>query len=110
MGPPILAAAALSRRPSSTATGEGALTPAGQDGRIESGPLSSIPKPVQPVQVFFGKVAATSIPYAGVAPQSVDGLLQANVQIPATAPSGSVAVILQVGTAKSQANLTIAIQ
>jgi uncharacterized protein (TIGR03437 family) len=92
------------------ATGEGALTPAGQDGRIESGPLSSIPKPTQPVQVLFGGIAATSVPYAGVAPQSVDGLLQVNAQIPLTAPSGNVDVILQIGAAQSQSKLTVAVQ
>ena len=92
------------------ATGEGVLTPAGSDGRIETGPVSSIPKPVLPVSVAFGGIASPQIPYAGVAPQSVDGLRQVNAQIPANAPSGAVDVVLTIGTAKSQPALTVAVK
>ena len=91
------------------ATGEGTLTPAGQDGRVETGPANTLPMPSQTVAVTFGGVAAASIPYAGVAPQSVDGLLQVNAQIPLTSPTGNVPLVLQVGSGKSQSNLTVAV-
>jgi uncharacterized protein (TIGR03437 family) len=91
------------------ATGEGTLAPNGQDGRIENGPANTLPTPTQQVQVTFGGLPAASIQYAGVAPQSVDGLLQVNAQIPPATPAGSVALVLQVGSAKSQSNLTVAV-
>jgi uncharacterized protein (TIGR03437 family) len=91
------------------ATGEGTLTPSGQDGRVEIGPANTLPMPSQTVAVTFGGVAAASIPYAGVAPQSVDGLLQVNAQIPLTSSTGNVPLVLQVGSGKSQSNLTVAV-
>jgi hypothetical protein len=48
--------------------------------------------------------------YAGVAPQSVDGLLQVNAQIPSNAPSGRVPIVLTIGSASSQPALTIAVR
>ncbi len=92
------------------ATGEGVLAPAGEDGRIENGPVSSIPKPVLPVSVTFGGITSPQIPYAGVAPQAVDGLLQVNAQIPPNAPSGNIAIVLTIGSASSQTGLTIAVK
>jgi len=91
-------------------TGEGVLSPAGEDGRIESGALASIPKPVLPVSVTFGGITSPNIEYAGVAGGSVDGLLQVNAQIPSNAPSGNVAIVLIVGPFQSQAGLTIAVK
>lgn len=92
------------------ATGEGALTPDGVDGRIETGALSTIPKPTLPIRVFFGGVAAFDVPYYGVAPGEVDGLLQINARIPVDAPTGTVELKLQVGSKLSPGKLTIAIQ
>lgn len=92
------------------ATGEGVLTPAGQDGRIENGPLSSIPVPSLKVTVTFGTAASPSILYAGVAPGEVDGLLQINAQVPMGLTPGSVPLAITVGTATSQKNLTIAVK
>ena len=92
------------------ATGEGVLMPAGADGRIENGPVSGIPKPALPVSVTFAEILSPQIPYAGVAPQAVDGLLQVNAQIPSNAPSGNVAIVLKVGDASSQPALTIAVK
>ena len=92
------------------ATGEGVLSPAGADGRIENGPTSSIPTPILPVSVTFANIASPSIPYAGVAPQSVDGLLQVNAQLPSNVPSGKVPIVLTIGSASSQAGLTIVVK
>ncbi len=91
-------------------TGEGVLTPAGEDGRIENGPVSAIPKPVLPVSVTFANIASPQITYAGVAPQAVDGLVQVDAQIPSNVPSGNIAIVLTVGSASSQPGLTVAVK
>ena len=90
------------------ATGEGVLTPPGVDGRIETGP--TIPKPSLPIRVFFGGVSSFDVPYVGVAPSEVDGLLQINVRVPSDAPTGNVELLLQVGTRNSPSKLTIALK
>jgi uncharacterized protein (TIGR03437 family) len=90
------------------ATGEGMLTPPGVDGRIETGP--TIPKPVLPIRVFFGGVSSFDVPYVGVAPGEVDGLLQINVRVPSDAPTGNVELLLQIGTRTSPSKLTIALK
>jgi uncharacterized protein (TIGR03437 family) len=92
------------------ATGEGVLTPPGVDGQLETGPLASIPKPVLPIRVFFAGVASFDVPYVGVAPGEVDGLLQIDVRVPTDAPTGNVELLLQVGENTSPAKLTIALQ
>ena len=92
------------------ATGEGVLTPDGADGRIETGPLSSIPKPVQSIRVFFAGVSSFDVPYVGVAPGLVDGLLQINVRVPFDAPTGNVELLLQIGARTSPSKLTIALK
>src|SRR5581483_2264898 len=91
-------------------TGEGAISPAGVNGRIENGPVSSIPKPVLPVGVTVAGIASPDIQYAGVAGGSVDGLLQVNAKIPPSAPSGNVAIVLNVGSFHSEPGLTIAVR
>jgi uncharacterized protein (TIGR03437 family) len=51
------------------------------------------------------------VTYAGSAPESVAGLLQVNVVIPQSAPTGAaVPLILNIGGSQSQAGVTIAIQ
>ncbi len=86
------------------ATGEGVvLTPNGVDGRIETGPLPSIPKPSLPIRLYFGGDGSLEVPYVGVAPGLVDGLLQINARIPDDAPTGNVELVLQVGTRSSPA-------
>jgi uncharacterized protein (TIGR03437 family) len=92
------------------ATGEGVLTPAGQDGRIETGALGTIPKPALPVAVTFGTIASPKITYAGVAPDEVDGLLQIDAQVPSGLTPGNVALVVTIGTAASPAGLTIAVK
>jgi uncharacterized protein (TIGR03437 family) len=92
------------------ATGEGLLTPPGVDGQIETGPLASIPKPAMNVRVFFAGVASFDVPYVGVAPGEVDGLLQINVRVPSDAPAGNVELLLQVGAQTSPSKLTIALK
>jgi uncharacterized protein (TIGR03437 family) len=90
------------------ATGAGQTTPVGQDGAIASG--GSLPQPVLPVSVQIDGQPAQVI-YAGAAPGLVQGILQINVVVPTTASVGAtVPVFLQVGTALSQPDITVALQ
>jgi uncharacterized protein (TIGR03437 family) len=91
-------------------TGEGVLTPAGQDGRIETGALSTIPKPALPVTVTFGTIASPKITYAAVAPDEVDGLLQIDAQVPSGLTPGDVPIVVTIGKTASPAGLTIAVK
>ncbi len=91
-------------------TGEGVLTPVGQDGRIETGALSTIPTPAVPITVTFGTTASPKITYAGVAPGEVDGLLQIDVQVPSGLTPGDVALVVTIGKTASQSGLTIAVK
>jgi uncharacterized protein (TIGR03437 family) len=91
-------------------TGEGVLTPPGQDGRIETGSLSSIPKPALPVTVTFGTTASPNITYAGVAPGEVDGLLQIDAEVPSGLTAGNLPIVVTIGKTLSQTGLTIAVK
>ncbi|MBI3694445.1 MAG: hypothetical protein HY238_06360 [Acidobacteria bacterium] len=89
------------------ATGEGQTDPAGVDGKLATG---AYPKPVLPVSVRIGGVAA-EVFYAGAAPTYVAGLLQVNVKVPLRAPSGpAVPVTLVVGNTPSPPGVTLAIR
>ena len=96
------------------ATGEGQVTPAGSDGRIVSGAVGTLPRPVLPVSVKINgqDIPATDVFYAGAAPGLVAGALQVNVKIPATlnitGPT-AVPVVIQVGSAPSQTGVTAAV-
>jgi uncharacterized protein (TIGR03437 family) len=88
-------------------TGEGQTLPSGIDGKIAVTP--PYPRPMQPVTVTIGGVAAT-VTYAGGAPTAVAGLMQVNVQIPANAPTGAaVPVTVSVGQIAAQSGVTIAV-
>jgi len=89
------------------ATGEGQTDPRGIDGSIAT--AGSLPKPVRQVQAWVdGKPA--EVQYAGAAPNSVAGLFQVNVRIPLNASSGDVPIEIQVGTARTQPGMTIAVR
>jgi uncharacterized protein (TIGR03437 family) len=88
------------------ATGEGQTNPGGVDGKLAAVPL---PAPLLPVNVDIG-AAAADVLYAGAAPTLVAGVLQVNVRVPATAPSGSALILLRIGNATSQPGVTLAIQ
>jgi uncharacterized protein (TIGR03437 family) len=87
-------------------TGEGQTTPPGVDGRDTGSPIS----PAAPVTVTFGSIPATSYPFVGEAPRLVASVLQINVTVPSSAPTGSVPITVTVGSATSQAGLTVAVQ
>ena len=85
------------------ATGEGATTPAGIDGKPAIAPL---PKPVLPVEVRIADQVAT-LEYAGGAPSLVAGLLQLNVRVPTNIVGPEVPVTLRIGTVTSPRSVTL---
>jgi uncharacterized protein (TIGR03437 family) len=87
-------------------TGEGQTNPAGVDGKLAA---SVYPKPVLPVTVTIGGRQAR-VDYYGAAPTLVAGVMQVNAVVPEDAPSGDLAVVVNVGGVRSQANLTVAVR
>lgn len=55
-------------------------------------------------------LTAADILYAGLSPESISGLYQFNVRIPAAASDGDVPVVLQVNGLTSQSAATIAVK
>ncbi len=92
------------------ATGEGQLVPAGKTGCITGGTLP-LPKPVADVAVTIGGEAASSILYAGEAPDSVCGLIQINATLPSDLTAGPQPVVLTFGTASNTGqSITVAVK
>lgn len=89
------------------ATGEGQTVPGGIDGVLATG--SALPKPSRDVHVSINGNPAEVL-YAGAAPGQVAGLMQVNVRIPAGTPSGDIPVQIQVGDARSQPGVTVAVK
>ena len=88
-------------------TGEGQTAPLGTDGMIASGVY---PKPVLPVSVTIGSQPTDPPLYAGAVPFVVAGEIQVNVRVPTNIGPGNQPVVLTIGTASSQANLTVALK
>lgn len=99
------------------ATGEGQLNPGGVTGSVTSG-TPPFPKPVAGVTVNFmvqqpngnTTLIPATVVYAGEAPTLVSGVLQVNVIVPSTVPSGAQKVILTVGNNSSPSTVTVAVQ
>ena len=88
------------------ATGEGLLQPPLADGQPSAAPF---PAPALPVTLSIGGRPA-EILFAGEAP-GFAGLLQINARVPTgLSSSGSVPVLLRMGTAPSQSGATIAVR
>jgi len=77
------------------------------DGLVASG--TPLPRPTRAATVRIDGQPA-EVQYAGAAPGQVAGLMQVNVRIPAGVSSGDVPIEIQVGDAKSQPGMTIAIK
>ena len=88
-------------------TGEGVVTPPGQDGLISSSFL--LREPVLPVSVTIGGKTA-QVGYAGSAPGSVAGVMEVEAIVPAGAGTGPQPVVLTVGNASSQAGVTVSLK
>ena len=92
-------------------TGEGQTSLAGVTGKITTVSPSppTTPQPLLTVAVLINSQPAT-VAFYGEAPGLVSGVMQLNVQIPANAPSGNLPLQVLVGTASSQAGVTISVQ
>ncbi len=89
-------------------TGGGQTNPAGVTGSITG--TSTLKWLAQNTTVTVGGVA-TTVAFYGAAPTFVDGVLQLNIQLAASTPSGSaLPVVVQVGSASSPATATLAVQ
>jgi uncharacterized protein (TIGR03437 family) len=86
------------------ATGEGVTDPPGQDGLVSSSDV--LREPVLPVSLTIGGQAAQVL-FAGSAPGNVAGVMEVEAIVPAGAASGTPPVVLTVGSASSQANVTV---
>jgi uncharacterized protein (TIGR03437 family) len=94
------------------ATGEGLVTPAVADGSVSPG-AEPFPRPLLPVTVTIGGKQAQQVAYAGAAPGFVAGVLQLNVRVPDDLVVSGVTVVpvvVTVGVASSQPNVTLAVQ
>jgi uncharacterized protein (TIGR03437 family) len=86
-------------------TGEGITSPASVTGQL----AVSLNKPVLPVTATINGVAAT-VQYAGSAPGEVYGVMQVNVLIPASTPTGTQSIVITVGTTNTQTGVTVAVK
>lgn len=86
-------------------TGAGQTSPPSADGEVTGKTLNVFP----PYSVTIGGLPA-QISFFGAAPSLVAGVFQANVVIPANAPSGNVPVVVKIGDGTSQTNLTVAVK
>jgi uncharacterized protein (TIGR03437 family) len=81
-------------------TGAGQMRPETVDGALS---LVPFPEIALPVSVTVGGESAEVL-YAGAAPLLVSGVFQVNVRIPSEAPSGSVPVVIAIGSAANSSN------
>jgi uncharacterized protein (TIGR03437 family) len=89
-------------------TGGGQTNPPGVTGSITG--TSTLKWLIQNTTVTVGGVAAT-VAFDGAAPTFVDGVLQLNIQLSASTPSGTaLPVVLTVGSTSSPAMATLAVQ
>jgi uncharacterized protein (TIGR03437 family) len=93
-------------------TGEGQTSPPSVTGVITAANLSPpqvTPAPLLAVGVTINGQPASYV-YAGEAPSLVAGMMQLNVQIPANAPSGGLAILVSIGGHTSQNGVTVSVQ
>jgi uncharacterized protein (TIGR03437 family) len=89
------------------ATGEGLVTPAGIDGKVNAETLT---RPREVVRLFLGDRQLETT-YIGSAPGQISGLLQINARIPFDLPPGdALPVTLYVGTLASQTGVTVSVR
>jgi uncharacterized protein (TIGR03437 family) len=86
--------------------GAGQTTPSGRTGGV-TGVGAPVAALNLPVTVFIDGVQATNVPYAGPAPDLIEGVFQVNVEIPPNARSGALPVVIQVGDKMTQPGVTV---
>lgn len=87
-------------------TGEGQTNPPGVDGQIAM--PGTLPVPQGECSATVGGVPATVL-YCAAVPFVVEGEFQLNLQLSPNTPRGDQPVVVTIGPARSQANLTIAV-
>jgi uncharacterized protein (TIGR03437 family) len=92
-------------------TGEGQTSPPGIDGWVTM-PTGSDPITPGPVLSVSATIAGQPalVQFAGEAPGIVSGVLQVNLQIPANAPTGNLAIVVSIGNINSQTGVTVSVQ
>jgi uncharacterized protein (TIGR03437 family) len=92
-------------------TGEGQTSPLGLTGQVTTVSTTTplTPQPILPVAVLIGGQPAY-VAFYGEAPGIVSGVMQLNVQIPTSVPSGSLPVSVSVGGSSSQNGVTVSVQ
>jgi uncharacterized protein (TIGR03437 family) len=93
-------------------TGEGLTSPPGVTGAITTASLPPPQVTPMPLLAVGVTINGASVPYeyAGEAPGLVAGMMQLNVQIPATAPSGNLPITVSIGGNTSQKGVTVSVQ
>jgi uncharacterized protein (TIGR03437 family) len=90
------------------ATGGGQTNPPGQTGKLTGTPLPVFP--AGRVTVRINNIDAPVV-YSGAAPGLVQGLIQINARIPATAPIGAaVPIVVRINNVDSPAGVTVAVR
>lgn len=90
------------------ATGGGQTVPPGQTGKLAAAPVPQFA--TGRITVRINNIDAPVV-YAGAAPGLIQGLIQINARIPATAPVGNaVPIVLRINNVDSPAGVTIAIR
>jgi uncharacterized protein (TIGR03437 family) len=90
------------------ATGGGQTTPPGQTGKLAGTPLPQYP--AGRVTVRINNVDAPVV-YSGAAPGLIQGLIQINARVPATAPTGAaVPIVVRINNVDSPTGVTIAVR
>jgi len=87
-------------------TGEGQTNPPGVTGTVTG---LATKNPTQDVTVQIGGVDAKVVS-GTTAPYAIAGLFQVKAVVPAGSPSGSVPVLVRIGTASSQSTATVSVQ
>ncbi|MBS1872995.1 MAG: hypothetical protein JSU00_07255 [Acidobacteria bacterium] len=89
-------------------TGFGPTSPAVSAGEVATGQS----KLASAVTVMIGGVAVADadVQYVGLSPSSISGLYQLNVKVPAGVKDGNAAVVLQVGSLKTQDGATLPVK
>ena len=90
------------------ATGGGQTTPPGQTGKLAGTPLPQYP--AGRVTVRINNIDAPVV-YSGAAPGLIQGLIQINARVPATAPIGAaVPIVVRINNVDSPTGVTIAVR
>ncbi|HUI79883.1 MAG TPA: IPT/TIG domain-containing protein [Bryobacteraceae bacterium] len=90
-------------------TGEGPLAPAGVTGRVNPANGPGVAIAALPVGVLIDNQPANWT-YAGGIAGVVEGIMQLNVQIPSTARSGDLPVLVTIGGNGSQSGVTVSVK